>query len=249
MRVGAIVAAALWFAGGAAAQTEPLRVLVSNGLKAVVVDLQPKAEQAAGRPLAMEFGTTASLKQKIEGGERFDAALITADAIDALAKEGKIAADSRAELARAGIGVGIRAGAPKPDIATPDALKRSLLAAKSITYARDGASRVQLTKMFEQMGIAPAVTPKVALEGGSARSAARVASGQSDMLLTLVSEILPAPGVELVGPLPEQLQSYIYFKGGVSPQARHAESARTLIRFFTAPAAAPVFKAKGMETH
>ncbi len=247
MKIGVLAAALAICAGTAAAQTDALRLIVSNGLKAVVVELQPQAERAIGHPLAMQFGTTAALKQKIETGEPFDAALITTDAIDALAQEGHIVSASRAKLARAGIGVGIQAGAAKPDIATPDGLKRALLGAKSITYAREGASRKHLDQMYGQLGIASAVGPKVVLTDGSAQSAARVAAGQSDMILTLVSEILPAPGVQLAGPLPKQLQSYIAFEVGISPHAQRADAAKALIRFLTASAAAPVFKAKGME--
>src|SRR5205085_2643841 len=136
----------------------PLQVLVSNGMRPVIEDIKPQAEKAAGRPIAFQFGTSTALKEKISKGESFDAAIITTEVVTALINEKKLNAATRADLARCGIGVGVRSGAPKPDIHTPDALKRTLLNAKSITYASAGASAPHLQKMFERMGIADAVT-------------------------------------------------------------------------------------------
>jgi len=151
----------------AAAQTSALRVLVSNGLKGSMEELRPQAEKAIGQPLSIEFSSTAGLKKKIAAGEAFDATIITVEAIDDLIKQGKLTAASRKNVGRSELGIGIRAGAPKPDIRTPDALKKSLLAATSITYPRDGASRGYLEKMFERLGIAAQIKPKIVLAPGS----------------------------------------------------------------------------------
>src|SRR5204862_5568104 len=147
-------------------------------------------------PLAMQFNTTVSLRQRIAAGESFDVAILTAEAIDALIKEGKIVARSRADVGSVGIGVGVRAGAAKPDIRTVDAMKRTLLNAKSITYAQDGASRQYIEKMVNELGIAESVKPKTLLRQGSDASNASVASGEAELVITLTSEIMPAPGVE-----------------------------------------------------
>jgi molybdate transport system substrate-binding protein len=237
------------FVQEAPAHAAEIRLISSNGVKAVVEELRPQAERSSGRQLTIDFGTASALKQKIEAGAAFDVAILTTEAIDDLIKEGKIAAGTRADLTRSGIGVGIRTGAPKPDIRTPDALKRTLLKAKSITYAQDGASRVYLEQMFDHLGITEAVKPKLILEQGSARSGAKVANGEAEIIMTLISEILPIQGIELVGPLPKELQNYVSFAAGVSPKANDMESAKALIKFFTSPAAAPTFKAKGMEHH
>ena len=155
------------------------------------------------------------VKKQIENGEAFDVAILTSDVIDDLAKAAKIAAGTRTEIARCGIGIGVRAGAAKPDIKTTDALKKTLLAAKSITYAQDGASRNYILQMEDKLGIADAMKAKTILEQGSVRSNARVADRCAQMIMTLVSEILPAPGVQLVGPLPAELQHYVNFAVGI----------------------------------
>ena len=231
----------------AAAQTPQIRVLASNGVKAVLEELVPQCERATGRRLTVQFNSSAALKERVAAGEAFDVAIVTSDLIDSLIKEGKVAAASRAGVARSGVGVGVRAGTAKPDIGTPDALKRMLLGAKAISYAQDGASRVYITKMFDQLGIAEAMKSKTILEQGSVRSAGRVAKGDADLVMTLVSEILPAPGVELAGPFPAAVQSYVSFAAGISTKATDPAAAKVLVGFLTGPGVAPTFKAKGME--
>lgn len=144
--------------------------------------------------------------------------------------------------------MGIRKGAKKPDIRTADTFKRTLLDAKAITYAGDGASRATLERSFERMGIADQLKRKTILEQGSTRATARVASGDADLVLTLVSEILPAPGVELLGPIPAEFQTYVGFAAGASAKPGNSPGAASIIQFLSGPAVAPVLKAKGMET-
>lgn len=233
----------------AAGQQTPLHVFVSNGVKTVIDEIRPQWEHAAGRPLSFEFGTTAGLKAKLEAGADFDATVLTSEAIADLVKAGKVAAASRTEIARCGIGMGMRAGATKPDIRTPAALKQTLQNAKSVTFAEAGASRTYLNKMFQQFGIADEMKGKTVLTPSSVNSNELVRDGKAQYILTLVSEILPAaPGVALVGPLPADVQSYVNFAAGVSAKTAHAEAAQALVRFLKSPEAAPVFKAKGLET-
>jgi molybdate transport system substrate-binding protein len=229
-----------------AAQPGEVRVVSSNGMRAVMEELRPRFEQAIGHPIAIEFSSAAALKKKIEAGEPFDFAVLTPEGIDDLIKQGKIAAGARADIARCGVGVGIRAGAPRPDISTPDALKRVLLSAKSITYAKDGASRILADKAFERLGIADILKPKIILgQGGETQTS--VAEGKVELVLTLISEILPVPGIELLGPLPADVQGYVSFAGGVATNARNSESGKALLKLLSGPSAAPVIKAKGME--
>lgn len=231
----------------AAAQANEVRVLSSNGVKAALLELRPESERAIGRALAIEFGTSAGLKQRIEAGEEFDVAILTSEIIDDLARKRRIAGSTRADLAHSGIGVGVRKGASRPDILTPEALKQTLLAATSIAYARDGASRVHIEAMLERMGIAREVGRKTVLEQGSAKAMAAVAEGRSELVLTLLSELLPTAGIDVVGPLPAEYQNEVVFRAGVSALARNAESSRDLIQFLTGPAAARTFEANGME--
>jgi molybdate transport system substrate-binding protein len=237
----------LLFAQGNAAKTGDVRVLSSNGIKAVVDDVHAQAERAAGHPLAIDFSTGASLKKRIEGGEAFDVAILQPEALDDLAKQGKITAGPHPAFARSGIGIGARAGAPKPDIATSEAAKKTFLKAKSITYTRDGASRAAIDKMFEGMGIMNDLKPKIKLtEAGQAPEV--VAKGEAEYVITLISEILPIHGVELVGPLPSEYQSYVSFGAGVGAHAANPEAANALVKFLTGPSVAPKLKTKGMES-
>jgi molybdate transport system substrate-binding protein len=249
MKKRSLVAAVLTFLAlyPVAAQNTPVHVLASNGVKAVIDELKPQAERAVGRTLAIEFGTSSSIKTRIESGEAFDVAILTSDVIDDLAKSGKIAAGTRTEIARCGIGIGVRAGAAKPDIKTTDALKKTLLATKSLTYAQEGASRSYILQMEDKLGIADAMKAKTILEKSSVGSNARVADGSAGMIMTLVSEILPAPGVQLVGPLPADVQHYVNFATGISPNTKNTDAGKALAKFFSSPAVAPSLKAKGME--
>lgn len=230
-----------------AAQGGAVRVLVSNGMKAAMEELQPQCERAIGHPLALQFNSTASVKKKIEAGEGFDVAIITSEAIDALIKEGKIAGGTRADLGRSELGIGIRAGAAKPDIHTPEALKRTLRDAKSITYPQDGASRAYIEKMFERMGIVADVKPRIVLAQGSGPATESVAAGKAVLVITLFSEIVPIHGVEILGPLPGEFHYDIHFAAAASAMAKNVEAAKALITFLAGPKAVPTFKAKGLE--
>ena len=224
-----------------------VRIIASNGVKAVLDDLRPQMERAAALPVRADYATSASQAQKIQAGAPFDLAVMTSDMIDALIKAGKLSPNGKIVLARAGVGVGIRKGAKRPDINSPAAFKTALLNAKSITYAGDGASRVPLEKSFESMGIASAMKAKTILEQGSTRATARVAKGEAEMVLTLVSEILPAPGVELVGPIPAEYQSYISFSAALSAKPGNSAAAAAIMKVLSGPSIAAVLKAKGMQ--
>ena len=244
----AVVAVAALCAGGrAAAQQATLRVLGSNGVKAAFEQLQADSERHVGRSIAVTFGTSASTKQRITGGEAFDVAILTSDVIDELTKAGKIAPASRQVLGRSGIGIGVRAKAAKPDIRTADALKRTLVNARSMTWASDGASRPHIARMIETLGIADAVKSKVILEEGSVRAASRVASGDVELIITLISEIAPVPGLDLVGPLPAEFQNYVSFAAGIGSAAHDAEAGRALIAFLAGPGASAAFTSKGID--
>jgi molybdate transport system substrate-binding protein len=229
------------------AQVPPVRVLCSNGIRAATEEVLPQAEHAVGHKIAVQFSSSASLKQRIDAGETFDVVILTPDLIDELIKQGKVTAGSSTSLARAGIGVGIRVGTPKPDISSAAAMKQTLLQVKSVTYTKSGASRPHIEKMYERLGITKEMAPKVILQEMPGRAERVVGEGGADMVITLVSEILPTPGVQLVGPLPGDLQNYISFAGGVGSKAADASASKALLTFLSSAAVGPTYKAKGME--
>jgi molybdate transport system substrate-binding protein len=225
----------------------PVRVLSSNGVRGVMEELLKQGEKTLGHP-AIEFNTSSVVRQRIQAGESFDVAILTSEVIDDLIKAGKLTAGSRTDIARSGIGVGIRRGAAKPDIKTPEAMKATLLRAKSITYAQDGASRPHIEKMMDGLGIAQDMKPKSVLVQGVDNAVKAVMEGKAEIIITLISEIVPAAGLELVGPLPRQFQNYVSFAAAVSPNSKNQNAGEALIKFVTGPAVAPTYKAKGMET-
>ena len=165
------------------------------------------------------------MRDKIQAGAPFDATILTSDVLDDLIKQGKIAADTRAEISRTGIGVGVRAGAAKPDIGSPEALKRTLLNAKSISFNPTGASAVHTYEMFSKLGITEAVKPKLMLDSDAGRPQMNVAGGKADLVISLIPEIKFFPGVDLVGPVPPEFQSYINFAGGIAVRQGKREAA------------------------
>lgn len=242
-----IVLALLLAAPTIGAQTAPVHVLVSNGMKAVMEELQPLCQRRIGHPLVIEFNSTAALKKKIAAGEEFDVAMIAVEAIDDLVKQGKLAASSRVAMGRSRLGIGIRAGAAKPDIHTPEALKRTLLAAKSVTYPEDGASRPNIEKMFERLGIAAEMKSRVILVQGSGPATESVAAGKAELVITLFSEIVPVHGVEILGPLPGEFEYAIRFEGAVSTRAKNPEAAKALLAFLAGPEVIAAFRARGLD--
>ena len=209
--------------------------------------IETGVERAAGHPLNIVYGASAGLKRQIAAGEAFDLAILTPEVTADLTKSGKIAAGTAADLARTGVGFGIRAGAAKPDVSTADAVKQTLLKAKSISIVKEGASRATIDKMFERLGIAQAVAAKTTLESGTEKSGESVAQGRSEIEIVPLSEVPLVAGVEIVGPLPGDLQNYLHFQASVGANAKDAADAKKAIQYLTSAAAAPVFKAKGME--
>jgi molybdate transport system substrate-binding protein len=228
------------------AQGAELRVLSGNGAKAAVRELCTQFERATGNTIRLHFEVNADLKKKIEAGEAFDVAVLNPPVIDALIKEGKLVAGSRADIGRSGLGVAVRKGASKPDITTVDAFKRTLLAAKGVAYPGKGASGLYFVSLLDRMGI------KVEMQGKLKPMAAEdtvevVARGEADMVVVVATRITGVPGVDLVGPIPEDLQTKIGFAAGLSASTKERDAAQALIRFLTAPAAAATLRANGVE--
>jgi len=227
-----------------AARAQSLTVLSSNATKAVITELGPQFEKASGQRLSLSFANSADLKTRIEKGEAFDVAILTAPLIDELIKQGKLTAVSRADIARAGAGVAFKKGAAKPDVSTPEALKRTLIAAKSVAYVGQGATASIVRGIFERFGITAEMNAKTKLVLFAAEA---VAAGEAELAFTQISEILPVAGAELAGALPAELQVYTTFGTAAAAGSTRSAEALNFIKFITAPAAASVIKAKGMD--
>ncbi len=229
------------------AQVAELRVVCSNGVKAAVEELRPQIERAIGRRLAIVFDSTQRLMEKVDAGEPFDVAILSAANIDAMIQKGTIAAGSRAEIGRTGVGIGVRTGARKPDISTPEALKQTLLNAKSIAMNPTGASINYFNRAVERLGITEAVKPKLMLDPEPGRPQMNVAEGKAELVWTQIPEIRFFPGLELAGNLPAEFQGYTDFAAGVAAKAASAEAAAAMMRFLASPAATAIFRAKNVE--
>jgi molybdate transport system substrate-binding protein len=226
-----------------------IKVLCTNGVKAVVEELIPQFERtnANGDKVVLQFEPSTQLRKRIDGGEPFDLVIMTTTLVDEEIKAGKLAADSRTFVAKSGLGVSIRSGAKKPNIATVDAFKRALLNADSLTFAQQGASAQPFEVLVAKLGITAQLRPKYNLRNTAAEVGEAIASGVVELGIAPVSEILPVRGVDLVGPFPKDVQSYVEMTGAVSTSAKMKDEARKLLAFLVAPGNMPVFKIKGME--
>jgi|HubBroStandDraft_5_1064220.scaffolds.fasta_scaffold78209_2 molybdate transport system substrate-binding protein len=234
-------------AGTVAAQQPEIRILCSNGIRAAVEKLLPEYERSMRRSIKVQYGTSAGLKHSIEGGEVFDLALLSQPTIADLIKEGKIAAGTGVDLASSGIGVAVRAGAPKPDVTTADAIKQTLLRSKSIGYVKEGAGTPAVINLLNSLGISEDVRGKTVLQAGAEQSMASVADGQVDVTFGLISEILPAPGVQLAGPIPPEFQKRIIMSAGIASSTKNREAANEIIRSLASAASATTIKATGLD--
>jgi molybdate transport system substrate-binding protein len=226
-----------------------LKVLTAGAFKEILLALLPGFEAATGNKVTIDNATAGVLMRRIEGGEAFDVAVIGPGAIDELIGQGKIAAGTRVTLARVGVGVVVKAGAPKPAIATVDEFKQALLAAKSVAYidpAAGGSSGAYVVKLLQQLGVADTVNAKAKLIQGGA-VAEHIADGEAELGLHQISEILPIKGATLVGPLPAAIQNYTVYAAGIAAATHDKDAARALVDRLAGPDAAAVLKAKGME--
>lgn len=226
-----------------------VKVLTAGAFKQVVLALVPDFEKQTGNKVVVDNDTAGGLKKRIESGEAFDVAIITPAIVDDLAGARKIAAGSRVNLATVGVGVVVKEGAPNPDVSTIEAFKSALLAAKSVAYidpASGGSSGIYIDKLLERLGIADQVRPKAKLKKGG-HVAELIVSGEAELGLHQISEIVPVKGAALVGPLPKEIQNTTTYAAGLSASSQNKDAAQALIKMFSGPAAATVLKAKGME--
>jgi molybdate transport system substrate-binding protein len=242
------VASLLLVAG--AAYADDITVMTTGGFTAAFLELVPQFERATGHRIvtattSMGAGDD-SIPSRLRRGEQADVLIMAETALDALIKDGTVLARNRVDLARSGIGMAVRAGTPRPDISSVDALKRTLLQARSIVYS-PGPSGVYLSaELFQRLGIADQVSGK-SRRIERERVGAVVARGEAEIGFQQISELLPVPGVEYVGPLPPEVQRFTVFSAGVAARASNPTAALMLIRFLASPAAARAISTSGME--
>jgi len=229
-----------------AASAEEITVLASNAVKAAVVELAPQFEKETGHRLAFTWGASNLLVKQIEDGKSFDVVIVSPALIKNLIQQGKVVEGSAVDLARIGIGVAVKQGAPKPDISTVQAFKEMLLNAKAIAYTGAGLSGRQFVSIVDKLGIGEQVRAKSKTipEGAAAEL---VAKGEADTAIQLIPELASVSGIEIVGPLPPDIQTYIVLTGGVGTNAKDKAAAQAFIKYLTTPAAISVIKAKRME--
>ena len=240
------LALALFGALATIAAANEVKVFSTIGVRSVMQALGPHFESATGHKLVFTFDVANALKRRIDAGESFDVAILTVPVMDELVKQSKIVAETRVTIARGGMGLAVRAGAPKPDISSSEAFKRTFLNAKSITYPKEGLTGIHVAKVLERLGITEVMGPKSTLTGAGS-PAESVARGEVEIAAHIIPELLAVKGVELLGPFPSELQTYIVLPAGVSASATEPQAARELLRFLTGPVAVPLIKSKGYE--
>ena len=234
--------------GGSAVPAADVKVLASNSVRTMLEDVAPQFERASGHKVTLGFGTSAQVAKRVIAGEAVDLLVVTPDVVDILEKAGKLAGASTS-IARSLMGIGVRTGAPHPDIATPAAVRTALLAVKAVTFSDPGtgaASGVHTVKIFEQLGIADAMKPKYRLGDGTS-SGRMVVSGEAELAIWQISAMKPVKGLDVVGPLPAELQLITHLSAVIGAGATTPDAARALITFFASPAAAAAMRARGLE--
>jgi molybdate transport system substrate-binding protein len=243
------VTAALLLAGSACAAE--VKVMISGGLTAAYKALIPEYERATGNTVVTAYGPSMGTTQnaipvRLERGEPVDVLILVGYALGDLIKQGKAAADSRVDLVRSPIGIAVKAGAPKPDIGSVDALIRTLKAAKSVAYS-DSASGVYVsTELFSRLGIAEEMKGK-ARQIPATPVGEIVAHGEAEIGFQQISELKPVEGIDIVGPLPAEVQKITVFSAGVSATSKEPDAAKSLIKFLASPQAAPVLIKSGLD--
>jgi molybdate transport system substrate-binding protein len=236
-------------AGAQTSSAAEVKVLTAGAFKQVVLAVVPEFEKQTGHKVIVDNDTVGGLTKQIEGGAQFDVVVLNPAAIDSLTSKGKISDGSKSVLARVGVGVMVKAGAPVPDIGSVEAFKRALINAKTVAYidpASGGSSGIYIAGLLDRLGIVDQIKPKAKLKQGG-YVADLIKSGEAELGIHQISEIVPVKEVTLVGPLPAAIQNYTTYAAGVSAGTKESEAAKALIKVLSGPAAAAVLKEKGMD--
>jgi molybdate transport system substrate-binding protein len=221
-----------------------IRVLSTVGMQPATTELLAQFERETGHKIAVTYGIALVLKTKFLEGAPADVLILTSPIVEDLARQGKVAPGSKVDVARSGVGIAVKAGAPRPDISTPDAVKAAVLATKAVGYAKEGASGIAFARAIDRLGIAEQVRAKYKDTGTKTGEA--LVAGEIDLGAAQIPELMAVPGVDVVGPLPAELQTVTIFSVGLATEAKEADAAKALIQFLAGPAATPIYKAKGL---
>ena len=241
----AVLSAILLTAAVSAANAGEVRLISAVTMTPVVDGVAEQFERLTGHMLTITFVTGPMVKREIDAGLPFDAVIAPSSVVEDLVNDNKVVAGTRVDVAYAGIGVGVRPGAPKPDVSSVEGFKRALLGARAVAHSADGPSGVYFKGLLDRLGIAEAMRPKLKPLSGEDLATA-IPSGEADMLVVTMS-VIPTYGGDVAGPVPEELQFYNRFAAAVTTKAKETDAARALVKFLTTPAAVSVIKAKGME--
>ena len=240
------LAAAAMMAGIKTAQAAEVKVMVANALKAPYLEIVSAFEKSTEHKVVTIWGGTEAIAKRVSGGEVVDLVIIAAPNLDKLIAEGKLVAGSRADFARSGVGVAVRTGLPKPDISSGEAVKRAVVAARSVAYS-SGPSGFYLAELFGKMGIADQIKDKVVQPASGVQVGELVARGEADLGFQQVSELLHVKGIDYLGPLPPDIQKITIYSAGLHTSAPAPDAARALVRFLTAAEAGPILKRAGLD--
>lgn len=242
----AIAAAVTLTVTGMTGHAAEIRVLSTQATEEAYRELVPEFEKATGNKVTTTFTGTLDANKRLAAGENYDLLIMAASSIDGHIKGGKVVPGSRVDLAKSGVGVGVKSGAPKPDISTTEALKKTILAARSIGYST-GPSGVYVTGLFQRLGVADEIKGRLKQTPTGVFVGSIIASGEAEIGFQQISELSHFAGVDYVGPLPADVQQFTMFSSGIIVGAKDADRAKALVKFITAPAAAAAFKKRGME--
>ena len=223
-----------------------LQVLSGNGSRPAVIALCQQFEAATGHKVSIEFAVNPRALKKIQEGHSFDVTVLNPPTLAQVIQTGQVLGDSRRMMGRIGLGVGIREGAPKPDISTVGHFKKTLLASNSVAYPGEGASGIYFEGLIRRLGIVDEMTPRMRPMSGE-YNVEGVARGEVDMVVVVASRMYGVTGVEVVGLIPEELQTWIGFAAAVSANSKHPTEAQALVRFMTSPPADQTLRAIGIE--
>jgi molybdate transport system substrate-binding protein len=246
MKLRVVVAALFVLVLASTADAAEIKLLASGATKETCIDLVPAFEAATGNKIVPTWAGTVDIKKKMAAGEVYDVIIAATPEIDAFIQAGKILPDSLTPVMKSAVGVAVRAGAPKPDIGSSDALKKTLLTATSIGYST-GPSGTYVVSLFERMGIADQVKAKLRQVPPGERIGTVIQNGEAEIGFQQVSELIHEPGIQYLGPLPPEVGRITVFAAGVHSAAHEPEAAKVLIKHLTAPAAAAAIKSHGME--